>query len=796
MNLDEFTKQTRMESEKPSGWAYDFEGMKAYEKERMKSAEEFSMGILDEERKVTEEGLKTDKLFLDATKIAYKQMYGKMLEGSEEEIASQGMQLVSDALMPLTTVDGAGMLGIYKHFNEAHPEAKQALYYMIDSIDKKDMTFDGFMRGVKSIGKDPTTYSGVGLSYSFFGKTAAKSSAKKELMKMLGEASLVGGAYMGVEEGLRQDLQGKQDLGEIATQAGIGAVAGPVMVGGVKALGVGGKKALTGVADFMQNTEQEMMRMAGGGTPPQEFYSVAQEAINAMPNKMSGSDFKNYLLKKGVKQDELTHSGIEEAFSKDVITKQEAMDMMNNPTLNKVTLGRQMSQIRMEMEDKYKTDKFYPLMNDAEKERYNTAVNNQDLQKYQKYSTEDIDGTNYREELTTVGKGFSADEIKLNNMYDEIANNPKKYSDNSDKYKEYLSLKQKVAEDKTGKRIVEADGKNGVKFLHVREDNTVAKEFDTLDKAVSDLHYQSQDMNKADFQSSHWDEANVLYHTRKQDTTIDGDKTLLVEEIQSDWHQKGRKVGYDEGKTYQDYKKEMTDEKVKSHLHVSDEKWNNLKYYEKDGHRETYLYDMGKRTGEGIPQAPYAKTWHEKAMKDTISEAVDKGYDRVAWVVGKTQADRYSLAKQVDEIGFKKNNDGTYFITIKGKNGDIINNMPTAKEEKLSEFVGKEMAEKIIETEKSRKPTATGMSYARGLDLEVGGEGMKGFYDKILPDFTSKYIKKYDSSLEKKKLKNGDEVLSFKVTDKMKKDIKEKGQPLYSVGGVVAGASIAKDDNE
>ena len=240
----------------------------------------------------------------------------------------------------------------------------------------------------------------------------------------------------------------------------------------------------------------------------------------------------------------------------------------------------------------------------------------------------------------------------------------------------------------------------------------------------------------------------------------------------------------------------MTDEKVKSHLHVSDEKWNNLKYYEKDGHRETYLYDMGKRTGEGTPQAPYSKTWHEKAMKDTISEAVDKGYDRVAWVVGKTQADRYSLAKQVDEIGFKKNNDGTYFISVKDKNGEIINRLPTADEKQLSEFVGKEMAEKIIETEKSRKPTATGMSYARGLDLEVGGEGMKGFYDKILPDFTSKYIKKYDSSLEKKKLKNGDEVWSFKVTDKMKKDIKEKGQPLYSVGGAVAGASIAKDNNE
>ncbi len=60
------------------------------------------------------------------------------------------------------------------------------------------------------------------------------------------------------------------------------------------------------------------------------------------------------------------------------------------------------------------------------------------------------------------------------------------------------------------------------------------------------------------------------------------------------------------------------------------------------------------------------------------------------------------------------------------------------------------MANKIIEAEKSRKPTATGTNYARGLDLEVGGEGMKGFYDQMLPKWTDKYIKKYDSKVEVK----------------------------------------------
>lgn len=49
----------------------------------------------------------------------------------------------------------------------------------------------------------------------------------------------------------------------------------------------------------------------------------------------------------------------------------------------------------------------------------------------------------------------------------------------------------------------------------------------------------------ARFDSSHWDERNVLAHTRLQDfTAADGGKVLFVEEVQSDWHQKGREGGY------------------------------------------------------------------------------------------------------------------------------------------------------------------------------------------------------------------------------------------------------------
>jgi hypothetical protein len=48
------------------------------------------------------------------------------------------------------------------------------------------------------------------------------------------------------------------------------------------------------------------------------------------------------------------------------------------------------------------------------------------------------------------------------------------------------------------------------------------------------------------YKSSHWDEPNILAHVRMNDRTIDGKKSLHLEEIQSDWHQQGRDKGYAE----------------------------------------------------------------------------------------------------------------------------------------------------------------------------------------------------------------------------------------------------------
>ena len=51
---------------------------------------------------------------------------------------------------------------------------------------------------------------------------------------------------------------------------------------------------------------------------------------------------------------------------------------------------------------------------------------------------------------------------------------------------------------------------------------------------------------KTDFKSSHFDEPNILVHLR-MNTRVDaeGKKVLFLEEVQSDWGQKGKKEGFE-----------------------------------------------------------------------------------------------------------------------------------------------------------------------------------------------------------------------------------------------------------
>lgn len=62
---------------------------------------------------------------------------------------------------------------------------------------------------------------------------------------------------------------------------------------------------------------------------------------------------------------------------------------------------------------------------------------------------------------------------------------------------------------------------------------------------LSKLDFLHKNIGQNQYRSPHWNEPNVLAHVRMNDRVdADGNKTLLLEEVQSDWHQEGRKKGY------------------------------------------------------------------------------------------------------------------------------------------------------------------------------------------------------------------------------------------------------------
>lgn len=260
------------------------------------------------------------------------------------------------------------------------------------------------------------------------------------------------------------------------------------------------------------------------------------------------------------------------------------------------------------------------------------------------------------------------------------------------------------------------------------------------------------------------DGEKLIAHARFNERTIDGKKTLFVEEIQSDIHQKGRKDGYKvDTPEIIDLKKRRDEifNKRKDVLNeynqlISENKIDQAKQLEDElkllyESMQSHSQEINRLTGV-VPDAPFKKNWHELTMKRLIKYAIDNGFDAISFTPGKIQADRYDLSKQVDNIivsPLENDGDKIYIEAYSKNNLDQILGHKISPE-KLDEYVGKDLADKI-RTDISNNKSFEELTYS-GLDLQVGGEGMEGFYDKILPKYLSKFGKKYNAKLEEKDL--------------------------------------------
>ena len=292
-------------------------------------------------------------------------------------------------------------------------------------------------------------------------------------------------------------------------------------------------------------------------------------------------------------------------------------------------------------------------------------------------------------------------------------------------------------------------------------------------------------------------------------TDADGKRVLVIDEIQSNRHQQGREKGYRKESTSELIKKQgelerrrvdMVREFQKTHPDdVNNEAWDafvNSKEYKDILKEESETEDKIRASYNLIPDAPFDKNWHEVAFKRMLRYAAENGFDKVAWTTGEQQAERYDLSKSIKNMtatgwtdySAVRGDDAkeAKLIAINTIDGDEYAQLLVDKSGKVlsdvdDQFVGKQLSD-IVGKDLAKRLMEDGYQTIEGDGLRIGGEGMKGFYDQILPRFADKYGKKWNVKTTDITLPNiGDNGLtmhSVDVTPEMKASVLE-GQPMF-----------------
>lgn len=132
-------------------------------------------------------------------------------------------------------------------------------------------------------------------------------------------------------------------------------------------------------------------------------------------------------------------------------------------------------------------------------------------------------------------------------------------------------------------------------------------------------------------------DTNILAHVRfNERVDSEGRSILFIEEIQSDWHQQGRREGY--RRRGPDTAEEAEYRSLVQRLRASEV------LTPDEQRRRKELHERVQPRWSGVPDAPMknAADWSLLAFKRMVRWAVDHGMDRIAWTSGAQQAARYA----------------------------------------------------------------------------------------------------------------------------------------------------------
>ena len=271
-------------------------------------------------------------------------------------------------------------------------------------------------------------------------------------------------------------------------------------------------------------------------------------------------------------------------------------------------------------------------------------------------------------------------------------------------------------------------------------------------ESITSAFNNNQDLNNSRLEALEKVKASMLARSNAKD----GPKALLLDELQSDWGQQGRERGF-----------------LKKDANSADRMQN----------------------PDAVPNGPYVDStqkWTDLGLKRALREAATGGHSHLIWTPGEQQAERYNLSKHVDHlewiptpgvsdvgrlIAWKKNQRSSGFSRILDRT--------MRGHDEISSHVGKEVAEKLM----AQEPNVHGIKRLVGDDLSVGGHGMKGYYDNILPKRLLSLAREHDPDAKLGTFKSRDKQVngfpSLEITPKMRESILKRGFKAFARGGAV-----------
>lgn len=511
---------------------------------------------------------------------------------------------------------------------------------------------------------------------------------------------------------------------------------------------------------------------------PQRFYSQLQRTVEAkMPNVSSPEQLKAIIdptRGSGVKPEEVKWSGITEAIDR--------IASENNGRVPKEAILKYM---RDEGAVKFEEVTL------SEKIQITPEQNRQIQEEANRVWEQWVDEAVEEAEERGMTRGMEVDRTdvsnNLNRSWDEAESEAMRILGISEepqtKYQEYqlpegenyrevvMAMPSKTSNDRARAEELER------KFANATITNA----------ELQDLYYlrENADLSTIEtYKSPHFKNIpNYVAHMRLNDRKDgDGKEGTFIEEIQSDLHQKAREVGYkDQNIVRQNFvswlksnKKELSEQEIQTQFRtqVGEE----IQQWLKD-------QEVAAKNASAVPDAPFRKDWPIQMFKRALEQAVMSGRDWIGWTTGETQAERYDLSKQISEIAYNVDRKSLFAYD---KNGEPVLVKENVTDQQITEYIGKEAAERLLNSPK-RDSQGGVMQRLKGEELKVGGEGMIGFYDNILPKEVSKYVKKWGAAVEKSEIYTKNKmgtgvyvpIWRVNITPEMRQIIQEEGQAVF-----------------